>query len=58
MAIGKESACDAGDPPEHKRPESDPWVGKIPAEGNDKPTPGLLPGGLHSEEPGGLQPIA
>ena len=42
--VGKEFACQFR---RHKRPEFDPWVGKIPWSRKWKPTPVFLPGKFH-----------
>ena len=50
---GKEPTCQCW---RHKRPGSDPWVGKIPWRRQWLPTPVLLPGeSPWTEEPGKLQ---
>ena len=36
-SVGKESACNKGDCPEHRRPGFSPWVWKIPWRGNGNP---------------------
>ena len=43
-SVGKESACDAGDHLQCRRPDFDPWVGKIFWKGKWQPTPLFLPG--------------
>ena len=42
-SVGKESACNAGDP------GFDPWVGKIPWRRKWQPTPLFLPGKSHGQ---------
>ena len=43
---GKEPACQCR---RHKRHRIDPWVGRIPGEGNGNPTPASLPGEFHRQ---------
>ena len=42
-SVGKESACNAGDCLEHRRPGFSPWVWKIPWRGKWQPNSVLLP---------------
>ena len=48
-AVGKESACSAGDPPECRRPGFNPWVRKIPWRRKWQPAPVFLPGKSHGQ---------
>ena len=48
-SVSKESACNAGDPLQHRRPRFDPWVGKIPWRRKWQPTPVFLPEEFHGQ---------
>ena len=46
-SVGKESACNAGDSLQYRRPRFNPWVGKIPWRSKWQPTLVILPGKSH-----------
>ena len=48
-SVGKESACNAGDSLQHRRPKFNPWVGKIPWRSKWQPTPVFLPRKSHGQ---------
>ena len=48
-SVSKESACNAGDHPQCRRPGFDPWVGKIPWRRKWQPIPVFLPGKSHKQ---------
>ena len=48
-SIGRESACNKGDHLQCRRPEFDPWVGKIPWRRKWQLTPIFLPGKSHGQ---------
>ena len=48
-SVGKEFACNAGDHLQCRRPDFDPWVGKIFWRRKWQPTPVLLPGESHGQ---------
>ena len=48
-SVGEESACNAGDLLQHRRPNLNPWVRKIPWRRKWQPTPVFLLGEFHGQ---------